>query len=22
MGGGDGANYGAMFANKIMLDCP
>jgi ABC-type uncharacterized transport system substrate-binding protein len=22
MGGGDGANYGAMFANKIMVECP
>jgi ABC-type uncharacterized transport system substrate-binding protein len=22
MGGGDGANYGAMFANKITLECP
>ena len=22
MGGGDGSNYGAMFANKIMVDCP
>jgi ABC-type uncharacterized transport system substrate-binding protein len=21
-GGGDGANYGAMFANKIMVECP
>ena len=21
MGGGDGANYGAMFANKIMVEC-
>ena len=20
--GGDGSNYGAMFANKIMVDCP
>jgi ABC-type uncharacterized transport system substrate-binding protein len=20
--GGDGANYGAMFANKIMVECP
>jgi ABC-type uncharacterized transport system substrate-binding protein len=22
MSGGDGANYGAMFANKIMVECP
>ncbi len=22
MGGGDGSNYGAMFANKIMVECP
>jgi ABC-type uncharacterized transport system substrate-binding protein len=22
MGGGDGANYGAMFANKITVECP
>ncbi len=22
MSGGDGSNYGAMFANKIMVDCP
>jgi len=20
--GGDGSNYGAMFANKIMVECP
>ena len=22
LAGGDGANYGAMFANKIMVECP